>query len=61
MGFFTLWEKEFKKGTVTLGGNANPPATGQGSNYFVLVMPGEMAIRTMGKLSTTWSKLKNER
>lgn len=58
MGFFTLWEKEFKKGTVTLGGNANPPAAGQGSNYFVLIMPSAAAVRPQGKLSATWGGIK---
>ena len=58
MGFFTLWEKEFKKGTVILGGNANPPAAGQGSNYIVLIMPGAAAVRPQGKLGATWGAIK---
>jgi hypothetical protein len=59
MGFFTLWEKEFKKGTVTLGGNADPPAAGQGSNYIVLIMPGTaQAVQLQGKLGVTWGTIK---
>ena len=59
MGFFTLWEKEFKKGTVTLGGNADPPAAGQGSNYIVLIMPGTaQAVQLHGKLGVTWGTIK---
>ncbi len=33
MGFFILWSKNFSKGEIKLGGNADPPASGQGSNY----------------------------
>ncbi|MBM3241768.1 hypothetical protein FJZ31_36295 [Candidatus Poribacteria bacterium] len=59
MGFFTLWEKEFKKGKVTLGGNTDPPATGQGSNYIVLIMSGTaQAVQLQGKLGVTWGTIK---
>jgi len=61
MGHFVLYSKEFAKGEVILGGNADPPAAGHGSNYLVLVTPGEdLAVEPAGKLSTTWAGLKNE-
>ncbi len=60
MGFFALWKAEFEKGTIILGGNADPPAAGQGSNYMVLLTPGKSkAVQSQGKLSTTWGIIKN--
>lgn len=59
MGNFILWSKEFEKGEVVLGGNTDPPAAGQGSNYLVLLTPGEAkAVRPLGKLNTTWAGVK---
>lgn len=59
MGFFVFWSKEFKKGQVTIGGNADPPASGQGSNYVVLIKPGKsLAVESKGKAITTWAKLR---
>ena len=59
MGHFILWSKEFEKGEVVLGGNADPPAGGQGSNYIVLLTPGEaIAVKPLSKLSTTWAGMK---
>ncbi len=62
MGHFVLYSKEFAQGEVILGGNVDPPAAGQGSNYLVLITPGEdAAVEPADKLSTTWAELKNER
>jgi hypothetical protein len=59
MGNFILWSKEFEKGEVVLGGNTDPPASGQGSNYLVLLTPGEAkAVKPLDKLNTTWAELK---
>jgi hypothetical protein len=59
MGHFILWSKEFEKGEVVLGGNTDPPASGQGSNYIVLLTPGlAKAVRPLDKLSTTWAGVK---
>ncbi len=59
MGFFTFWKKEFPKGEIVLGGNADPPAAGQGSNYVVLILPGEnRAVKAQGKLGITWGAIK---
>lgn len=60
MGFFILWSKSFNKGDVILGGNADPPAAGQGSNYIVLLMPGKnLAIDPISRLYKTWGSLKH--
>jgi hypothetical protein len=64
MGTFNVWKKDFKAGTVSLDGNADPPAAGQGSMYIVLVMPSELiiapsSVKSSGKLSTTWAKIKS--
>ena len=62
MGSFILWSKEFDKGEVALGGNADPPAAGQDSNYLVLLTPGkELAVRPQGNLSTKWAEVKRAR
>jgi hypothetical protein len=62
MGTFVLYSKEFQKGEVVLGGNADPPSAGQGSNYIVLLTPGEeLAVEPSDKLTTTWSEIKNQR
>jgi hypothetical protein len=62
MGTFILWSKEFESGEIVLGGNGDPPAAGQGSNYIVLLTAGEgMAVKPLGKFSTTWAELKDER
>lgn len=59
MGFFIFWSKDFKKGEVTIGGNADPPAAGQGSNYVVLIKPGKsLKVESMGKVLTMWAKIK---
>jgi len=60
MGDFILWSKEFEKGEIVLGGNADAPAAGQGSNYIVLLTLGEMAVQPSGKLSSTWGRLKSK-
>jgi len=65
MGFFTVWKSkaDFPAGKVELGGNADPPAAGQGSHYVVVLFVGKkgLSVGLTGKLSTTWAKLKNER
>ncbi len=59
MGFFILWSKSFNKGEVKLGGNADPPAAGQGSNYIVILTPGKgLSVEPIGKLFKTWSSIK---
>ncbi|MEK7398348.1 MAG: hypothetical protein AAB116_15560 [Candidatus Poribacteria bacterium] len=59
MGFFVFWSKECKKGQIVLGGNADPAAAGQGSNYLVLIKPGKsLAVESKGKVITTWAKLR---
>lgn len=59
MGFFIFWSKEFKKGQVTIGGNADPPAAGQGSNYIVLIKLGKaLNVESKGKIPTTWAKIR---
>ncbi|MGB9595777.1 MAG: hypothetical protein ACPL7B_05800 [Candidatus Poribacteria bacterium] len=59
MGFFVFWSKEFKKGQVMIGGNADPPASGQGSNYVVLIKPGKsLDVEPKGKVPMTWAKIK---
>lgn len=61
MGHFILWSKEFEAGEIVLGGNADPPASGQNSSYLVLLTPGEaQAVGPQGKLSTTWAGLKSD-
>ena len=61
MGHFVFYSKEFEKGEVVLGGNVDPPAAGQGSNYLVLLTPGaDVAVKPGGKLSATWAGLKTE-
>ncbi|MBM3284074.1 hypothetical protein FJY90_07605 [Candidatus Gottesmanbacteria bacterium] len=64
MGAFNLWKKAYKAGTVSLGGNADPPAAGQGSMYIVLVIPSELiitpsSVKPSEKLSITWAGVKN--
>jgi len=62
MGHFIFWSKEFEKGEIVLGGNADPPAAGQDSNYIVLLTLGEdLAVEPLSKLSTTWAGLRSER
>lgn len=63
MGYFTVWKKDFSAGTIKLGGNADPPAAGQGSNYVVLIVPVSVgtAVKPLGKLPIAWSKLKANR
>lgn len=59
MGYFCVWKAEFPKGKIQLGGNADPPASGQGSNYIVVLFPAEKApVKAHGKLPTTWGSLK---
>jgi len=59
MGTFNLWKKDFSAGVVKLGGNADPPAAGQGSMYIVLLMPVKLAsVMPSGKLSATWGAIK---
>ncbi len=59
MGFFILWSKSFNKGEIKLGGNADPPASGQGSNYIVLLTPGKsLAVDPVSKLYKTWAYIK---
>jgi len=62
MGFFLLWHKEFPGNEdIVLGGNADPPAAGQGSMYLVLLTAGKkLAVRSSGKLATQWSKLRSQ-
>jgi len=38
MGYFDVYEQTFYPGTVILGGNAAPGASGVGSNYIVIVV-----------------------
>jgi lysophospholipase L1-like esterase len=38
MGYFNVYEKSFSPGTVTLGGNRAPGASGGGSNYIAIVV-----------------------
>ncbi len=60
MGFFVFWSKEFKKGTVTIGGNADKGASGQGSNYVVLIKPSKaLSVDLKGKMISTWANLKS--
>lgn len=60
MGTFNLWRRSVKKGEVKIGGNADAPAAGQGSQYVVLVGVDEkgLAVEPQEKLSTTWAKIK---
>jgi len=59
MGTFNLWKKDFPAGTVSLGGNADPPAAGQGSMYLVLLVPSKLAsVKPLGKVATTWAEIK---
>jgi hypothetical protein len=39
MGYFAVWRADFDAGVVQLGGNADPPASGQEANYVVIVLP----------------------
>jgi len=60
MGPVNLWKSSFKAGKITLGGNANEPAKGFGSNYFVIVTgkAGGASVDAQFKLGTTWSSIK---
>lgn len=59
MGAFNLWKKDFGAGPVSLGGNADPPAAGQGSMYLVLLMPIKLAsVKSLGKVATVWAEIK---
>lgn len=60
MGFFILWSKSFNKGEIKLGGNADPPAAGQGSNYIVILTPGKnLSVEPNSKLYKTWAYIKH--
>ncbi|MEK7398347.1 MAG: hypothetical protein AAB116_15555 [Candidatus Poribacteria bacterium] len=60
MGTFNLWKKDFGAGPVSLGGNADPPAAGQGSMYLVLLTPPKLAsVKSLGKVATKWAEIKN--
>lgn len=61
MEFFILWSKGFEKGQIILGGNADPPAAGQASNYLVIIKPGRAlaVVGSGGKATTTWGILKS--
>ena len=59
MGTFGIWKKDFNAGTVKLGGNADPPAAGQGSMYLVLLNPLDLSsVKSIGKATTTWAEIK---
>lgn len=59
MGTFNVWKKEFSAGTVELSGNADAPASGQGSMYIVLLEPAAgAAVEPSAKLTGTWGSLK---
>ncbi len=60
MGTFNLWKADFDKGEIAIGGNADAPAAGHGSNYVVLVEPGVgLSVDPAGKLGSTWAALKS--
>lgn len=64
MGFFILYKgkEDHRARKVTLGGNADPPAVGQASNYLALVTPGEgLSVQPKAKLATVWASLKLSR
>jgi hypothetical protein len=62
MGTFNLWKAEFDKGEIAIGGNAEAPAAGHGSNYVVLVEPGVgLSVDPADKLGSTWGALKRSR
>mgnify|MGYP003961454637 FL=1 len=62
MGTFNLWKAEFGKGEIAIGGNAEAPAAGHGSNYVVLVEPGVgLSVDPESKLAATWGGLKAAR
>ena len=59
MGTFGIWKKDFNAGTVKLGGNADPPAAGQGSMYLVLLDQLDLSsVKPIGKATTTWAEIK---
>lgn len=60
MATFNLWKiKESVKGKVEVGGNAEPPAAGHGSNHLVLVEFDDKApVDSKGKLSSVWGDIK---
>ncbi len=59
MGTFNIWKKEMPAGNVQLGGNADPPAAGQGSMYIVLLVPLKLStVKPIGKLTSTWASIK---
>ena len=61
MATFNLWQKAVKAGKVTIGGNAEAPAAGHGSNYMVLVEEDQNAVvAPQAKLSTTWAIIKSQ-
>lgn len=57
-----LWKSSFKAGKTMLGGNADEPAKGFGSNYFVIVTgkADGVSVDPQFKLSTTWSSIKSD-
>ena len=60
MGFFILYSKDFEKGEIVLGGNTDPPSAGQGSQYLVLLTPGEkLSVESKCKVISTWAELKS--
>ncbi|MEO2006686.1 MAG: hypothetical protein ABGY41_21625, partial [Candidatus Poribacteria bacterium] len=62
MATFNLWKADFAAGTITIGGNAEAPAAGHGSNYLVLVGFGVgLSVDPSGKLGATWADLKSAR
>jgi len=59
MAHFVMYSKDYNKGEIVLGGNLDPPASGQGSMYLVLLKPGKkMAVESLNKLGVKWSELK---
>ncbi|MBI3273872.1 MAG: hypothetical protein HYZ69_01890 [Candidatus Colwellbacteria bacterium] len=62
MGTFNLWKQSYKKGEVVIGGNADAPAAGHGSNYIVLIEADKTAaVQPQDKLGITWGKIKSAR
>lgn len=63
MGFFILYKakKDSPKGVSVIGGNADEPAAGQGTNYVVLIKHAEggaVAVQPKNKLATIWGQIK---
>lgn len=61
LGFFFLRSKEFAAGEVVLGGNADPSANVCPMYIVLLTFSRKAAVEPLGKLSTTWAKLKSNR